>query len=184
MNPRAAMFAIVAALMLAGCAVPAPTAGPAPSPALSSREHTLERDWRARATALTREQRWAEARVQLELLQLLDPAAADYRTQLESVRRTIAGVAAEAHAQAAAARRRGDLDAATTQYLRALAADRDDAAAAQGLREIERERVRRAWLNRPPRSMPNGAAGKPAEMEPEYVQHQKNGNGDAASPRR
>ncbi len=182
MSRRGATLVVLAAL-LAGCATSPPpgVATGAASALLPAREQTLERDWRARAAALMHERRWADAQVQLELLLLLRPGAVEYRSQLETVHRAIVDTAADASAQAAAARRRGDLEAATVQYLRALAADRDNAAAAQGLREIERERVRRAYLNRPPRSVPStitGRSGPLAESESDYAQRAKPGNRD------
>lgn len=182
MTPRIAILGVIGAALLAGCATPPAAVAPAPAAVLPTREPTLERDYRARAAALMREQRWADAKVQLELLLLLNPAA-EYRAQLETVARSIADVSADALAQGAAARKRGDLEVATTQYLRALAADRDNAAAVQALREIERERVRRAWLNRPPRSLLGVIMGRPAEPEPEYLQRSKPANGDEP-PRR
>ena len=175
--------------LLAGCATaPPPLQAPAePRAALPAREQTLERDYRARALALMHAQRWAEAKVQWELLLLLRPGAAEYRAQLEAAHKHIAETAADAAALAAAARKRGDLDTAAMQYLRALAADQDNTAAAQALREIERERTRRAYLNRPPRSLPGAIVGKPGapvELEPDYMQRHRSGNGDEAAPRR
>lgn len=184
MTARAVLGAL-ALLLLAGCAMraPLPVAGPTAA-ALPSREQSIERDYRSRALALMREGRWADAEVQWELLLLLRPGDTESRSQLESARKSIAETAQGANALAAAARKRGDLETATTQYLRALAADHDNAVAAQGLREIERERVRRAYLRRPPRNMLGGAMGRPGtppETEPEYVQRQKAGNGGEAS---
>lgn len=181
MIPRVALLGGLAAALLAGCATPPPPSAVTARAALPAREPTLERDYRARAAALMQERRWADARVQFELLLLLRPGAAEYRGQLEAVQRAIADTAADANAQAVAARKRGDLEAATTHYLRALAADRDNATAAQGLREIERERVRRAYLHRPPRSVLPiimGKPGAPAETESDYLQRAKPGNGD------
>jgi len=189
---RGALLAFLA-LSLAGC-VTAPVQESTPTepvrPTLPSREQSLERDYRARAASLMREGRWADANVQWELLLLLRPGSADYRTQLDVARKHIADIAAEAIELASSARKRGELDAATTQYLRALAADRDNLAAAQGLRDIERERTRRAYLNRPPRAVLGiltGNPNAPVELEPDYMQRQKPGNGDSngsRSPRR
>jgi len=180
------------AFLLVGC-VMLPGSGPTPPEpvrtTLPSREQTLERDYRAHATALMHEARWADAKVQWELLLLLRPGSAEYRTQWEVAHKHIADTAAEAIDHAAAARRRGDLELATNQYLRALAADRENTAAAQGLREIERERTRRAYLNRPPRavlSIITGNPSAPVELESDYMQRQKPANGDSGTrpPRR
>lgn len=166
---RASSAAIAVAGLLVACAsVPPPPAPAAPAAiTVAAQDERLERDYRRRALALMQERRWADAKVQLELLLLLRPGAGEYATQLEAVRRSITDVAAEANAQAMAARRRGDLDGATTQYLRALAADRDNAVAAAGLREIEVERNRRAYLHRLPRSA--GADGAKADTETEIA---------------
>jgi hypothetical protein len=192
MNPlRCAASACLASLLI-GC-VTSPGSGPAPPEpartAMPSREQTLERDYHARATALMHEGRWADAKVQWELLLMLRPGAAEYRTQWEIARKQIADTAAAAIDHAAAARKRGDLDPATIQYLRALAADRENTTAAQGLREIERERTRRAYLNRPPRTVLGIITGNPSapvELESDYMQRQKPGNGDNGTrpPRR
>jgi tetratricopeptide (TPR) repeat protein len=176
------------ALLAAGCANLRPPLAPAESARsrLPTREQTLERDYRARAAALMRDGRWADARVQWELLLVMDPAATEYRNQLDLTNRQIADTAADANAQAAAARKRGDLEGAATHFLRALAADRDNAVATQGLRDIERERVRRTYLNRPPRGMPRTGNGKSSgatvEFEPEYMQREKAGSGDEPTP--
>jgi hypothetical protein len=180
------------AFLLVGC-VTLPGSGPVPQEpvrtTLPSREQTLERDYHARATALMHEGRWADAKVQWELLLLLRPASAEYRTQWEVAQKRVTDTAADAIELAAAARKRGDLEMATTQYLRALAADRENAIASQGLREIERERTRRAYLNRPPRTVLGIITGNPSapvELESDYMQGQKPASGDngTRSPRR
>jgi hypothetical protein len=70
-----------------------------------------------------------------------------------------------------------------------LAADRENAIATQGLREIERDRTRRTYLNRPPRAVlgvMTGKPGAPVELESDYMQPQKPANGDESArfPRR
>jgi len=173
-------------MLLAGCVTPPAPIAVSPESArasLPSREQTLERDYRARAAALMKDGRWADAKVQWELLLMLRPGAMEYRAQLDFTRKRIEETATEANANAAAARKRSDLDTATTQYLRALAADQENAIAAQGLREIERDRTRRAYLNRPPRAVlgiMTGKPGAPVELESDYMQRQKPGNGDEA----
>jgi hypothetical protein len=172
------------AMLEAGCVTPAAPVAEPPEPVrttLPAREHTLERDYRARSAALMKDGRWADAKVQWELLLLLNPGSTEYRSQLDVTRRRIDDAAAEANAHAATARRRGDLETATTQFLRALAADRENPVAIQGLREIERDRTRRAYLNRPPRSVPGVTTekpGAPVELEHDYMQRHKPGNGD------
>jgi hypothetical protein len=183
---RASSAALVVASLLAACAAVPPPPSPATPEGIAARspDERLEGDFRRRALALMQERRWAEAEVQWKLLLLLRPGTGEYAGQLEATRRAIAEVAAEANAHAAAARRRGDLDTATTQYLRALAADRDNAVAAAGLREIELERNRRAYLHRPPRSVgANGAVrtGAASAMEPEYSERHRPPSDAAAS---
>jgi hypothetical protein len=91
--------------------------------------------------------------VQWELLVLLRPDEPEYRERTEEVRRRIAAAAEQFMALAEQARRSGNLERATVEYLRALNVDRHNARAVQGLREIERERNRRNYLNRAPRTV-------------------------------
>ena len=72
-----------------------------------------------------------------------------YRAQLP--RKRIRDTTASLSSAAEQARRQGNLDQATLLYLRVLNVDRDNAAAAQALRDIDAERTRRSYLNRPPR---------------------------------
>lgn len=185
MTRRCAASCLGLAVLLAGCAAP-PSAPPteAPRPAPPSRETTVEQQHRARALTAMQERRWADALVQWELLLLLRPSSAEYRGQLEATRKHIDETSADALKAGAEARKRGDLDSATTQFLRAIAADRDNDTAAQALREIERERMRRSFLNRAPRGMPtpNGAAtaGELAEVDQAAMLYRQ-GNYAAAS---
>jgi tetratricopeptide (TPR) repeat protein len=128
---------------------PPPAARPieAPAAALS----TLEAGYRQRATALAHAGRWAEARPLWEVLVLLDPASAEYRAQLDLAQTRMTELAAERLKAADKARQGGDLDQATLAYLRVLSADPANDAAARALRELEAERVKRAFLSRPPR---------------------------------
>jgi hypothetical protein len=98
-----------------------------------------------------RERRWADALLQWELLVLLRPETAEYRERAESTRLRIRETAEKALAQAEQARRTGNLDRAVLEYLKVLNVDRNNERAAQGLRDIERERTRRNYMNRPPR---------------------------------
>lgn len=159
-----ALWATFSALA-AGCATAPPVAPPIeerPAPSAPSPVQMLEGPHRARALNLMQERRWAEAAIQWELLLLLRPQSSEYRALLATTRKHIEDTAHDALGDAEQARKRGDLDAAATQYLRALNADRDNQGAANGLREIERERVRRAYLNRSPRGM-TGAMTPTAE---------------------
>lgn len=135
---------------------PPPVAGP-PAAVVS-----VETAYRSRAEALARERRWADAALQWELLALLRPDVAEYGANAADARRRATEAAAERLRAAEAARQRGDLEQASVHYLRALAADPADTRAAEALREIERERVRRAYLNRGPRGVMPGAMTLPA----------------------
>jgi tetratricopeptide (TPR) repeat protein len=153
---------LLAAVLLAACATPAPPPA-SRAAALPSPQDALEASYRERAQAAAKDRRWAEALMHWELLALLRPGVAEYRSQVAETQRRIAEVSAEALRAGDAARRRGDAEVAQTQYLRVLAVDPDNAEAMLALREIDRERVRRAYFNRPPRNVPapnarNGAS--------------------------
>lgn len=144
--------------VISGCTTLPPADVTTPSATLPTAPvdptHTqvLESAYRERAAALMQDRRWADALVQLELLTLLRPDVQEYRSEIEQIHKRITRSVAEILEAADLARRRGSLDQATLQYLRVLSLDRDNVRAAQGLREIERERTRRAYLNRPPRN--------------------------------
>jgi hypothetical protein len=140
---------------LAACAAPPPAEQQAPEPAAEPRlpapADEAERVLRDRAETCMRERRWADALLQWELLVLLRPETAEYRERAESTRLRIRETAEKALAQAEQARRTGNLDRAVLEYLKVLNVDRNNERAAQGLRDIERERTRRNYMNRPPR---------------------------------
>ena len=140
-----------------GCAVPPPAEPPtapeiaAPVPRAPAPADEAERVLRERAEAHVQQRRWADALVQWELLALLKPEAGEYRERAERTRLTLRQAAEKSLALAEQAHRGGNLERAVIEYLRVLSVDRDNARAAQGLREIERERTRRIYMNRPPR---------------------------------
>lgn len=111
----------------------------------------LEERHRARAEAYAREGDWAEALVQWEVLLLLRPRSQAYRDAIAETRTRIANITAGLMRAAQLAHKQENFDQATVLYLRVLYFDRDNAAAAQALREIDAERNRRAYANRPPR---------------------------------
>jgi hypothetical protein len=98
-----------------------------------------------------RERNWADALAQWELLALLKPNAQEYRDALADTRKRIRDAADGLSRAAEQARRQGNLDQATLLYLRLLNIERDNAAAAQALRDIDAERTQRTYINRPPR---------------------------------
>ena len=125
---------------------PAVAPSSASSPAAALAERHLER-----AQAYARERNWADALVHWELLALLNPDAKEYRDSIVEMRKRIRDATASLTSAAEQARRQGNLDQATLLYLRVLNVDRDNVAAAQALRDIDAERTRRSYLNRPPR---------------------------------
>ncbi|MEQ1776485.1 MAG: hypothetical protein ABL891_22100 [Burkholderiales bacterium] len=142
----------------AGCVTPpgdAPTGSatvtaPAQAAPASSTD-ALEARHHERAQTYVRERNWADALVQWELLALLKPDAQEYRDALADTRKRIRDAADGLSRAAEQARRQGNLDQATLLYLRLLNVERDNAAAAQALRDIDAERTQRSYINRPPR---------------------------------
>lgn len=148
---------------LYGCQTPpegeAPSKGPMPgaesgqepgSAARSALQALVERH-HALAQRYARERNWADALVQWELLTMLKPDSQEYREATAQTRAQIAARAATLMQMAEQARRQGNLDQAETMYLRLISVDRENATAAQALRELESERTKRAYTNRPPR---------------------------------
>jgi tetratricopeptide (TPR) repeat protein len=152
--------ALLFAVLLAACATPEPPPA-ARAATLPTPQDALEASYRERALAASKDRRWAEALMNWELLALLRPGVPEYRSQIAETQRRIGEVSAEALRAGDAARRRGDADSAQTQYLRVLAVDPDNVEAMQALRELDRERVRRAYFNRAPRNVaaPNARNG-------------------------
>jgi hypothetical protein len=153
---RAVISVVAISILVAGCATPPQAEVPssaAPSmPSAPPLAQVLEATYLERAETLVRNRHWADALVQWELLALLRPDSQKYRDEIELARKRIDQTVAESLEAAEQARRRGNIDQAMLQYLRALSVDRNNLRAAQGLREIERERTRRAYLNRGPRT--------------------------------
>jgi len=153
------------ALLASGCATaPAPEVSPvAPAAkAAPTAAEVAERQYRERATGSMRRRDYGEALVQWQILLTLQPSSTEYATQLRATRTAIVETSAAAIAAGEAARKRGDLEQATVAYLRAVNVDRENATATQALREIERERMRRLYLTRPPRGIPEAAALMPS----------------------
>lgn len=147
--------ALTAAALLAGCAARAPAPPPKPTlpdpPAAEVRRpafDAFEAAQHARAARYESEGRWAEAEIAREVLTILRPDDPAARDALSATRNRIAALAAERAAEAEAAQRRGDLDAAAQALLEALALQPDRRGAADTLRAIERERERRRLTGR------------------------------------
>ena len=157
MNPRlSAWWGLAVCAVVAGCATPptaeAPrTVAPTVQPASTSITDALEARHRERAQAAMRERNWADALVQWDMLSLLNPNAQEYRDGIAQARNHIRESASAFTRAAEQARLQGNLDQATLLYLRVLNVDRENTAAAQALRDIDAERTRRSFTNRPPR---------------------------------
>ncbi len=108
---------------------------------------SFEQHHQTRAEGFAREGKWADAAVEWEILVLLRPDRAEYTKRWEEAKAK-AHAAVNSDLQAAAeARRRGDLVSASALYLKALGADPGNTAAADALREIERDQARRLHAN-------------------------------------
>lgn len=143
--------ALLCAGVLAGCGTPPPGPNLSASSAAGASATSaagFEQQYRDRAGTAQRQGRLADAAIAWEVLTVLRPDSRDYRDALADTRRQISAAAAERLSRAAQAQRRGDLDAATQGYLAVLALQPDSTAAADALRSIERERVRRQQLGR------------------------------------
>lgn len=143
--------ACVVLAALAGCASDPPAtgqpsweAGEPPAPARGQDALApFEKRQRAQAEAAAQQRRWAEAVWAWDVVLALRPNDAQAKEQRSRAQQQADDVAADRKARALQARQRGDLDAATRLYLEALAQAPGDRAAADALREIERQRSRR-----------------------------------------
>lgn len=155
---RAGMTAMLFAVIGGGCGTPTPppsalsepdevpSAAPRATPPIA-----FEQRLRDRAASQARQGRLAEAATSLEVLTVLRPEERDYRERLAEIRRLIDVAVPERMQRGAQALKRGELDAAAIQYLSALALQPDNAAAAEAMRSVERERNKRSFLGKPSR---------------------------------
>ena len=97
---------------------------------------------RNKALSLQQQQRWAEAAVEWEILALLNPDRVEYRNQRRDAQTHIARGVEESLKSADEARQRGDLQAASHFYLKALSLDPSNGTAVDTLRKLEQESVR------------------------------------------
>lgn len=139
--------------LLAGCgstppASPDATAGVSVPAAAESPHAAFEQRQRDRAVTLSRQGRLADAALAWEVLTVLRPDSADYRERLTETRRQVDAAVGERLPRAAQAARRGEIDNATQLYLGVLALQPDQAQAADALRALERERVKRNHLGK------------------------------------
>ena len=150
---------LLGAVLLAGCAGPPPPAPPppvAPPPPRSEPAGArpglaaFEQAQRARAEAAARAGRWFEAQAAWDVVLALAPDDAPARRGLAQAQASARAALAELLPRAREARRRGDLAAAQSRWLEVLELDPQHEEAAEALRAIETERVRRRLAARPP----------------------------------
>lgn len=163
------------ALLLGGCVAtllgcsstappPAARSVASPQPTAAPSRSGFEREYRERAANAARQGRLAEAALAWEVLTVLRPDVTEYREALADTRRQIDAAVADRLPRAAQAQRRGDLDAASQLYLSVLALQPEHATAADALRAVERERVKRQQLGRSSRTMLTRRAATDAEV--------------------
>lgn len=168
----ARLACLLLAALAAGCStVPSgPGSGATPYDApLAGGAAAFEQRQRERALAQQREGRLGEAAVSWEILVALRPGSADYREKLAEARRQIDVALPQRLQRAQQTWRRGELDAATAQFLGVLALQPDHAQAADALRSIERERNRILYLGKLSRitlARSNGSALQAAKTAP------------------
>lgn len=158
-GPADRLAATAAAVLLAACSSAPPPSGPLPTsepvaaaPAAARAEDpwlaSVERAQVERASSAESRGHWATAILAWEVLTLINPDDPSHRARWAEAVRQADRVAAERQTAAEAAQRRGDLDAASRAWLEVLAIDPGKTQAADALRQIERERHRRATVGR------------------------------------
>lgn len=169
-------LALLMAAILSGCSTtpaPAPPAAAekaasppvvSPGSAAHATPDAFERQWLERANTAARQGQYAEAAWAWEVLTTLRPASSEYREAAASLRRQTDVVVSDRMQRAVQAQRKGDVDGAVQQYLAALAAQPDHLPAAEALRAIERERVKRQQLGRLSRYAMTRRAATDAEV--------------------
>ncbi len=143
------------AVILAGCGSTPPPLSAEPggvwqrrveaAPAAGSEFERMQRD---RALTFVRQKRWSDASLSWEVLTVLRPDVPEYAARLAESRRAIDSAVADRMNAAQQASRRGEIDAASKQYLAVLALQPDNAVASEALRGLERERNKRTVLGK------------------------------------
>jgi tetratricopeptide (TPR) repeat protein len=142
-HSRAAASAALC-VQLAACVTAPPPAAPAPeaprdvAPRPEAPAPAYEQAWIARATALERQGRLAEAAFAWQVVVLLRP---EHRERLAELNQRIDALAGERLQRARQAQAKGDVATAERSYLGVLALRPDHAEAAASLRGIERARM-------------------------------------------
>lgn len=150
-------------------AVPAPAPAPvAPGAAWLS---DFEKQQVDLALAAERRGQWAVALLNWEVLTLVRPEESSYQERWTEARRKIDARVAALLAAADTAQRRGDAEAASRAWLDVLALDPGHARAADALRQMERERNRRANAGRFARSPGMAESGAPGRSSNSVREH-------------
>lgn len=150
MPPRGLAVAVCA--LLAACSQ-APVAEREPEDAKTevprgSPHSAFEKQQRDRARDLTQQGYFGEAAVVWEVLALMRPDVPEYADGLRHARSRIESRVAQRLQQADQARKRGDAEQAGQLYLQVLSDEPLNAQAADALRAIERERIKRNHLGK------------------------------------
>jgi tetratricopeptide (TPR) repeat protein len=117
------------------------------TPISASKDLAWEQQRREHADDLMGESRWSEAATEWEILAVLRPGNSEYEKKLADSRAQSASAATSNLEAANEARRKGENERATLLYLKALRADPENVAAAQALRELDREQPRKSNMN-------------------------------------
>lgn len=171
------IVAVTVVLLLQACAsTPTPEPTPVPVPetmieagplvVLPAEPTAFELGQRERALDLERQGQLTDAALAWEILMTIRPQQAPYRTRWLEVKAKAAAAAAERILRAEQAASRGQGELAISNYLAALAYQPDNAKAADALRNIERERVRKNQLGKLSRLTLTRRAMTEAEMVP------------------
>lgn len=169
-----ALAAALGAVLLAGCAgprlpPPPPVAPPPPLSDASRVRHgqiAFERVQRARADAAARAGRWFEAQSAWDVVMALAPDDERARRGMEQAKAAARAEVAVRLPRAREARRRGDLASAQSLWLQVLGLDPRHEEAAESLRAIEVERVRRRLVASPPQGSFTRRMAPPARRAP------------------
>jgi tetratricopeptide (TPR) repeat protein len=155
-------------LMLAGCASHTPEVSiPAPTSAAPSRETispgldvqamaTLEARQRLIADTAEQQSAWPQAQSALDVLTAIHPEDTALALRRDRAVKAAQAAGDERSRRAKAALQRGETEVAIRLFLEALYQDPGQTEASDGLRGIERERVRRALLGSPSRVSVDG----------------------------
>jgi hypothetical protein len=166
-------LALVALAILGACATQRPPAAVSPGPGVQTSAEAAATVAEAQAlaglevrqqhTAALAEQQsaWPQAAASLDVLLAIHPADNELAARRARAQQAAQGAGADRVRRAKQAQQRGETDAASRLYLDALAQDPGQSEAAEALRGIERERLRRTVLGVSARTAAAGRAAPP-----------------------